>query len=259
MAKLFGFNGLAKGKIGGTVYVIRNGAQIARQYNPSPYQPKSENQAATRARFKLLNQLAEVLAPVMAMPREGLVSPRNLFVSRNYPASAYENSQASIDLNKVQLTRSVVGMPRIISEREGTSLRVRLAFTSGVDLGFDSVVYVVVAKGADEKLRILSSSVVLDPDTGGYPTEFSLSSASAEVVVYAYGIKMITERARMIYGEMQAVRAEQIAKLIVSRSFMPGDYQLTETVGVTSGPAAVTAAAPANTRNASSGDSVKKS
>lgn len=50
MAKLFGLNGYASGKLGNSILAIRAGQQVVRQYNPAPNNPKSEKQQAQRAK-----------------------------------------------------------------------------------------------------------------------------------------------------------------------------------------------------------------
>lgn len=50
MAKLFGLNGYASGKLGNTVLAVSNGIQIARQYQPIVNNPKSTLQNMQRAK-----------------------------------------------------------------------------------------------------------------------------------------------------------------------------------------------------------------
>lgn len=236
MAKVYGMNGLVTGRRGNDVFVIRNGVQVVRQYNPKPFQPKSAVQTSVRARFKLMSQLSEVLAQVIAIPRSGTVSSRNAFVSRNFSATAYENETASVDLESIQLTSSVIALPSVIVTREGTTASIHLAYRTGVALGFSSVVYVVLSKEPDNKLRVINSQVVSEGGDLGYPLDVELISADRAVVVYAYGIVLKSELARVRYGEMEAPTAENVAKLITSRMLQESDYQVTETRAKTSNP-----------------------
>ena len=53
-------NGLGKfsGKLGGAVFVIRNGKQIVREYNPRPSNPKSAKQLQQRAKGNLAGRIS---------------------------------------------------------------------------------------------------------------------------------------------------------------------------------------------------------
>lgn len=53
-------NGLGKfsGKLGGSVFVIRNGQQIVREYNPAPANPKTYLQSAQRAKGNLAGRIS---------------------------------------------------------------------------------------------------------------------------------------------------------------------------------------------------------
>lgn len=55
-------NGLGKfsGKLGGSVFVIRNGQQIVREYNPRPSNPKSALQMIQRAKGNLTGRISAV-------------------------------------------------------------------------------------------------------------------------------------------------------------------------------------------------------
>lgn len=56
-------NGLGKfsGKLGGAVFVIRNGKQIVREYNPRPSNPKSALQLQQRAKGNLAGRISSVV------------------------------------------------------------------------------------------------------------------------------------------------------------------------------------------------------
>lgn len=58
MAKLFGLNGYATGKLGNNVLVVSNGIQIARQYQPNVHNPKSPLQSSQRAKGNLAGRIS---------------------------------------------------------------------------------------------------------------------------------------------------------------------------------------------------------
>lgn len=221
--------GIASGKVGGVVYAVRNGQQIARAYNPYPTKTSTDGQVAARAKLKMMSQLAQILAPAIAMKREGAVSPRNRFVSKNYPTATYVDDTASINLAGLQLTDSVVGLPVIAATMTGGSVTVGLGTP---DLAIRSMVYVFLQKDVDNTLRYVTSRVVNEAGEGAlFPATVSLF-APRETVVLAYGIQYLDEKSVYRYGGLQAVTAEDVAKLLVSSSAISEAVMLTETNGI---------------------------
>lgn len=226
MAKYFN-NQKKTGKVAGSVFAIRYGETIERAYNPVVANPSTPSQVEARAKLKLASQLATVMAPAIAIRRVGAQSPRNLFVKDNYPSIVYTSGQADIPLLSIQLTKSVVALPSLIVTRDGDIVTARL---SRQDNDVDHVVYVTLGKDADEKLRLLSSVVV---DTPGQASDFTttLPVTSLSAVVLAYGIRLNTENARVVFGDLIAPTAETVAKIITTSVLLESDVTLTETVG----------------------------
>lgn len=230
MAKIYGLFGAMTGKLADTVMSVRNGEQIARKYQPVVYNPSTPAQIAQRAKLKLISQLSAVAAPYIAIPRNGAVSSRNIFTKINFPAATYSDNTADIELEAVKLTKSVVALPAISAVRTGSELSLGLA-TSEIDV--NRVVYVAFVK-TDGELRAAGSVVSTTKGTPSSPWQATLDIASTdECVVYAYGIRDNTETARVRFGELQAVTAEEVAKLIVTRTLLENDVTLTDTVAMT--------------------------
>lgn len=228
MAKIYGLFGALTGKLADTVMSVRNGEQIVRKYQPVVYNPSTQAQIETRAKLKLLSQLSAVMAPVIAIPKQGAVSSRNLFFKENYFAAFYHNDQADIDLGSVKLTRSVVALPGITATASAGGYTVALATSLPVDV--DRVVYAAFNKQSDGTLRYTGSVVATDPTNsfqGIVP-----ASGSGETVIYAYGVRDNTESARVTFGNMQVINAETVAKVIVSKTLTESDITLTETVSL---------------------------
>lgn len=215
------------GKLADTVMSVRNGEQIARKYQPVVYNPSTPAQIATRAKLKALSQLSAVVAPVIAIPKRGSVSSRNLFTRKNYPTVSYADSTASIDLLSVKLTDSVVALPNIAATRTETAISAyitALATIGTVDV--NRVVYAAFLRQADNSLRFTGSAVGTD-STSGFAAELPL--VSGPVVIYAYGVRDNTEAARVTFGNLTVTNATTIASLIVSRTLTESDVTLTET------------------------------
>ena len=230
MAKLNSIFGKFQGRLSGTVLMIRNGVQIVREYNPAPQNPQTEGQIEARAKLKALSQLSAVMGPSIAIPRQGLVSPRNLFTKENYGNMTYVNDEAKINVTSVKLTKSIVALPELAVVRAaGGGVTAALATLDGT---IDRVVYVLVAK-TDEKLHIVDSRVAAT--AGGSAPFFAVSFASAtsnEAYVLAYGVRANTEKARAKFGNLISPTSEDIAKIIVTSNLQEDDVTLTETRGV---------------------------
>lgn len=226
MAKYFN-NQKKTGKVAGSVFAIRFGETIERAYNPIVANPNTPAQVESRAKLKLGSQLATVLAPAIAIRRIGAQSPRNLFIKGNYPSITYAGGVADIPLLNIQLTKSVVALPSLLVTREQNTVTARL---SRLDTDIDRVVYIILGKGADERLRLVDSVV---QDKPGVANDFTtaLPETSLDAVVLAYGVRLNTENARVVFGNLIAPTAETVAKIVTTSVLLESDVTLTETVG----------------------------
>lgn len=230
MAKIYGLFGSMTGKLADTVMSVRNGEQIARKYQPVVYNPSTPAQIANRAKLKLMSQLSAVMAPVIAIPRQGSVSSRNLFVKQNFHAATYASDQADIALDNIKLTKSVVALPSLVFSNEGTVNSVALA--SNVANAFDRIVYILFLKQADNTLRLRETHVQnVAGEDGTFPQVLDAGGALTGVI-YAYGVRLNSENARSVFGDMETVPAETVAKLIVSNTLLESDITLSETVSL---------------------------
>ena len=229
--KLYGIFGKGTGRKGDGVFAINHGVQIVRQYNPEVSNPKSAKQIDVRSRLKLMSQLSAVMANDIAIQRIGLKSARNLFVSKNYHLTSFADNTAAIDLNRVQLTASNIQMAQFEADRtDGSHLNVQLMTNEGENLS--EVVYVAYAKKADQSLVKLGSVVVADSGANGTFNGVLPYNAGA-VVIYAYGVRNLSSRADVMFGNLIAPTSESVAKLVTSRALRISDASLTETNALT--------------------------
>ena len=220
------------GKLADTVMSVRNGEQIARKYQPIVANPSTPAQIEARAKLKLLSQMSAIMAPVIAIPRRGAMSSRNLFLKRNYSFATYSANQADVALQSVQLTESVVALGDFQSVRRETSKILVSLNPSSVEGAINRVVYALFAKMSDNSLEFAGSAVVNEPGANN-GWEANLPLRNEEVVVYAYGIRDNTEAAKTKFGNLEAATAESVAKLIVTSVLTSSDVTLTKTIGTT--------------------------
>lgn len=226
--KQYGILGKGSGKLGSSVFAISGGEQIVRQYNPVVSNPNTAAQVAQRAKLKLMSQIAADLAPILAIPKDGLKSTRNIFVSRNIGFATYEDNEAQIDVQKLQITAGTSYLPQVLVNSEATGLQVRLSVS--VPEGIDKVVYILLTTDESYQLRVLDSIVV--EDEGGdlnFPGEFH-SELDAGFVL-AYGIKTTTAQAGVGYADYEADTATAVANLVTSRKMKNAASSLTVTRG----------------------------
>lgn len=219
------------GKLGSTVFAVNSGVQIAREYQPKVSNPNTEAQQDTRARFKLMSQLSAVMAPVIAIKKDGLKTARNQFQSLNFDIVEYENENASINLNLVQLTksnRSFVGFSA--NRTNGSAISVELLASMAATA--DRVVYIAYEKQVDGTLSLIGSKVCSVAGADGKFAD-SLPYTNKPVVLYAYAIKDTDESVTAKFGNLIAPSAEKVAKLLVSSSENMNAVNLTKTAGLT--------------------------
>ena len=116
MARLQGISGGLSGKTGSYTFRQSRGQTIVSQYQPMVKNPNSEGQQTQRAKFKLMSQLAAIMAPAFGTmnvaTKAGKLTPtqRNAFVQLNMPlvvvSSDNEEVTAKIPMDKLQLTSS---------------------------------------------------------------------------------------------------------------------------------------------------------
>lgn len=219
------------GKLGATVFAVNSGVQIAREYQPKVSNPNTEAQQDTRARFKLMSQLSAIMAPVIAIKKDGLKTARNQFQSLNFDIVEYQNENASINLNLVQLTKSNRSFAGFSADRSGgASIAVQLL--AGMAETADRIVYIAYEKKEDNSLALIGSKVCSTPGADGKFAD-TLPYSNKAVVLYAYAIKDTNESVTAKFGNLVAPSAEKVAKLLVSSSENMNAVNLTKTAGLT--------------------------
>ena len=109
--KLQGFVGKGSGKLGASVWTVRNGVQVVREYTNRVSNPNTRPQIEQRAKFKLLTQLSVITADAMAFTSMTAgQSMRNVFMKRNMNAVEvpFDQSEALLKVGEVELSDSTI-------------------------------------------------------------------------------------------------------------------------------------------------------
>lgn len=244
--------GKINGKLGSVVFSTSGGSIIAREYNPNVANPSTEAQVNQRARMKMMSQISSALAPVIVMPKEGLVSSRNQFVKKNFQWSMAAGGTAQVSYENLQITNSNRGLPQVTLKSDGSDPAIGLVSRPSADV--KSVVYALFGKNTEGGLDFIGSFIISTatdeaqyPDlfyqmiiddagyTTGVPKHFKTDTWSQynEVLVYAYGISDDKESARAKYGNVQFETAVDVARLVGTRTIDFSSTLFTMTRGVT--------------------------
>lgn len=223
--KLNGIVGKGTGKLGSSVFAISGGQQIVRQYNPVVSNPNTDAQVEQRAKMKLMSQLGAALASILGFTKNGLVSARNQFVSKNIGKTTYANGTATVQLEAIDLTGSSLGLPAIETTTDEND-RCSVMLANSAPEGVSRVVYAAFLKNEQEKLVLVDKIVVSEP---GLDRSFegTLDTGTGKFVVYAYGVCDTNADATARYQNYVAERPETTAILEISRMVKAGDANLT--------------------------------
>lgn len=238
MGKVTSLYGKTTGKIGSIVFATSGGETIAREYNPHVANPNTQAQVDQRARMKLMSQLSAALSPVLAMTKEGLVSKRNKFVSKNFEACYALNGIAQITYENVQITEGNTALPSLYGngDVDNNIMELTIALNDEPAATIARVVYCLFRKTNEGKLEYVKSAIISERKPAGmrvyFPIEWDPMPA-AEYVVFAYGMSDTSEAASAAYGNLNVVSASDLARLVATRTISYQDYQFTQTRAIT--------------------------
>lgn len=229
--KLNGIVGTGSGKLGASVFSVNSGKQIVRQYQPVVANPSTTAQVNQRARLKLMSQLAAALAPVIVIPKEGMVSARNRFISRNMDSVIATDGEAQVTYENLQITAGNVGLPAISAERaDGTgAISVHLSIAPSGDVS--RVVYALYKKTQGQMEYVGSRVITTRGENNNFPASFP--ATTGDIILFAYGMKDANSKASAKFANYNVASATDIAKLVASRAIATGDYSFTQTRGTT--------------------------
>lgn len=225
------------GKLADTVMSVRNGEQIARKYQPVVSNPNTPAQVEARAKLKLMSQISAVVSSAIAFHREGSVSPRNIFVKRNYENASYSENSATFDFLNLDLTGGSLycDITRVVGSGATETVYVNANPDVSKIILFK---YFVVGN----EIVLMSQSVNSVSTEGEYAFPNVTLNTAGKTLLVAYGIKENTELAQARYSEM-SVPENVTALIAVTRNLSSVDVTLTTTATKMINP-------PANQQNA---------
>lgn len=219
------------GKVENLVLSQTGGVTIARAYQPNVKNPKTDKQVDQRARLKLASQIAAAMSPVIAIPKNGLVSARNAFIKKNMDLITAMQGTAEMMYAKIQLTNGSNPLPPLKASFSDNGY-FSFGLTSDPGDSITRMVYCLFKKTADGRLEFYKSYVTENP-TNQKDWLFGEDGLDGEVVVYGYGIKDLSTSASVKYDSYNIASGADIAKLVSTRTMSASDYQFTKTNGVT--------------------------
>lgn len=230
--KLDSINGKGTGKSGSKVYYVNHGVQIERGYTSQVSNPNTDAQVSQRSRFKLASQVSAAMEPVLAIPRKGIKSPRNIFVQKNMPYFYGTNDGAAVTYENLQITDGNVFIPATKIVRDDRAGTLTLSINGDIRAYVNRVIYNVFIKTPDGQLQLHTSAVVEEAgETNDYKVE--VQDPEGDVVVYCYGMRDTDVKATAKYSSYRVQSGADIAELITSRKIKESDYKLTQTRGTT--------------------------
>lgn len=218
----------AKGKYAGAVLQKAAGGRTIMRENVTPANPRTEQQVTQRTKFKLMSQLSSALKNSIAIPRDGALSPRNVFQKLNFPNIVSTDNAALIDYKAVQLTKSQI--PFITPYAVRADRIIEVETNDEAPAYIDRVVYIAYARTSNGSLVELESKVVEDRMDGNFPTTFT-TDENGDIVIYAYGMIDSNTAATAKYNNMHVVNSRDVAMLYTSNKLSQAEIQLTQTEG----------------------------
>lgn len=217
------------GKLGNMVVARVAGETIARDYNPNVANPNTNLQVGQRSRFKLASQVSAALADVIAIPRQGLKSARNLFVKKNFENFVKVGDNSAVNLPALQITAGSIAVPVISVDR--TSDVTEAALDNNDTTGIARMVYCQYKVTANQQLQFVDSAVV-ETDNDERLFVARLTKITGAILVLGYGIYDTNAAAAAKYADYAVANGQDIAQLVATRAMSTSDFRFTKTAGV---------------------------
>lgn len=217
------------GKLGNMVVAKVAGETIARDYNPNVANPNTQPQVSQRSRFKLASQVSAALAPIIAIPRQGLKSARNLFVKKNFENFVKAGDNAAVNLPALQITNGSIAPVGFQAQRISDELVLLLLDIA--PQGLSRMVYCIYKVDAYQQLEFVRSLVQSE---AGDDNDFVIRTpdVTGQILILAYGMFDADASATAKYADYAVKSAQDIAQLVATRALSTTDFRFTKTAGI---------------------------
>lgn len=227
----------AQGKYAGAVLQNAAGGGTIMRENVTPSNPQTTSQVSQRTKFKLMSQLSAVLSPVIAIRRDGALSPRNVFQKLNFPLITEANSQAQLSYENIQLTKSNIAFPDVSVERDIDNGDITVFIGDQNHPLADNItrcVIVIYTKNSEGNLTYITSEIVEKGKLSALLVNIEPTlPVQQDVVVFAYGIIDSSDAATVKYDSMNVASGVDIVTLMNNRQLSASDFTFTRTRGAT--------------------------
>ena len=216
----------ATGKFAGAAFQQSPGNGTILREVVKPTNPSTEAQVEQRAKFKLMSQVATAFKSVIAMKREGNITPRNMFVKINSPLLEFDaaENKATIQLDLLQLTKSAqaVSLTAEFNEETGDAA---IVLSADMPILYGAVFVRAAASGNGIVIKDIARETVAEPAAS---ISHTFNGSQVEDVILAYGITQDTAGLAVKYGNLQKAENEGWLQVL---SNLAESSSLTQTVG----------------------------
>lgn len=219
----------ATGKFAGAAFQQSPGNGTILREVVKPTNPSTEAQVEQRAKFKLMSQVATAFKSVIAMKREGNITPRNMFVKLNSPLLTFDKAQsrAEIELEKLQLTKSAQAV-RIVPEFNIEASTAGADIVADMDILYGGVFILVRPLENGISIKEVARETLTEPENA---VSHNFEGVEAGDVILAYGITQDTTGLSVKYGNIEAGQSDAWLSVLNN---LAESSSLTQTVGASS-------------------------
>lgn len=231
--KLQGFVGKGTGKLGASVWTVRKGVQVVREYTDKVTNPNTPAQVGQRAKFKLLTQLSAVVAGAGMFFRNlnAGESMRNAFMRANMGAVTLSptGDVALLNVSEVVLTDGHTTAPAATFNRTTGALSVDVSAAAMSDImGIGYAVITLPDVG-----RVIGYSTRAEKGEGQTAITATIVAPSAlmnKTNVLVWGYRFADEAARAKYESIAAAETANVVSLEFDRMLREGLIEPTQTI-----------------------------
>lgn len=232
------------GKKGGVITYRVGDTILAREYNPHPFDPKTQKQVAQRAKIKLLSQIAAVFRPIIAIFPSSGKSSRAIFARLNYPKITVPSTTAEIDYPSVSLTDSTRPITQVAKQVVflTTGVRKLIGLPEEPTQDIKRVFYYLFSKTDNGKLCFVDYYLSEIRWSARNPLYFCWANASFDIdeqgkatqdyVVYTLGMGDNSEEATDYWNNLDVPNLELLGQIIAEGLIKDTDYYFTETTSL---------------------------